>query len=115
MFLPAFYHQSHHDIVQKTLEDNLTFLHLFNKKVIIKNQMNYYQECNTVFRLHHILGESISIQGFLNVRTNPQYIWTDFLFVNEAEEIVECSPSFSELLPGLTKLHKAQEFFTKEV
>jgi hypothetical protein len=65
------------------LEGNFERLHLFRKKTIVKNKYGYYDECNVMIRLRLEIEGTLRLEGYFQVKSNPQYLWNCFLFVNQ--------------------------------
>lgn len=47
--------------------NNFEEVHVHNKKTIVKNKWNYYEECLVILRLHYEFGEGFVFQGFLRI------------------------------------------------
>ena len=57
----------------------------------MRNRWGYYEECNVMLRLHFNEQGDLVLRGYLQVKPNPNYSWTHFLFITENEEIIECA------------------------
>jgi hypothetical protein len=93
------------------LNDELDNFHLFKKKTIVKHKDNHYVECDIVLRLHYELGSILRLEGFMHIRHNPKFYWTEFLFANAQGDVIECCELLAELAPSINGLHNVKEYF----
>jgi hypothetical protein len=64
-----------------------------------------------MLRLHFNLEGALVLRGYLQIKPNPSYSWSHFMFIGENEEILECSENFSDYMPAMSRFHKAGELF----
>lgn len=95
------------------MDNEFSRLHLFNKKTIIRNKWGYYEQCNVVLRIDFNEEDSLVLRGYLQIKNTSVYVWSQFLFISENLEIIQCSDNFADFAPTSSKFYKADEIFPK--
>lgn len=117
LLLPAFYRKIHEEAIQeRVLKFNNHDLYLFKKDVVARHCEEFYLPCSVELKLVYNCEGEILLEGFMEIKPNPKYYWSNFFFVkSESEELVEVGPALRDIIELTSgKIVYYSEYFENE-
>ena len=114
ILLPEFYRKYHETVIKSIILSLSTQEFAFFKKdVIARHKDGYYIPAMVELKLVYNVDYDLLMEGFIEVKSDPRYIWTNFFFAKyKQEEIVEVGPDLQDIVELSTgKMVQISEYF----
>ena len=100
ILLPEFYRKYHETVIKSMILSLSTQeFAFFKKNVIARHKDGYYIPAMVELKLVYNVDGDLLMEGFIEVKSDPRYIWTNFFFTKyKQEKIVEVGPIFRKSL-----------------